>query len=120
MNILKIFIPESDEELLNECEVETMRSGGAGGQHVNKTDSAVRLRHIPTGITVRSEQSRSQHRNKDTALYILRKKLEDINKVKKPRVKTRISRSTKEKNLLKKKKHSQTKKNRRKEKYSEE
>ena len=45
-----IILPESDEDLLRECEVETFRSSGPGGQHVNKTESAVRLRHVPWGV----------------------------------------------------------------------
>eukprot|EP00611_Tribonema_gayanum_P028714 TRINITY_DN7470_c0_g1_i1.p2 TRINITY_DN7470_c0_g1~~TRINITY_DN7470_c0_g1_i1.p2 ORF type:complete len:168 (-),score=55.61 TRINITY_DN7470_c0_g1_i1:142-645(-) len=55
--------------------VETMRSQGAGGQHVNTTDSAVRLTHLPTGITVMCQSDRSQHRNRESALRQLRGKL---------------------------------------------
>jgi peptide chain release factor 2 len=89
-----------------------MRASGSGGQHVNTTDSAVRLTHLPTGITVKVQKSRSQHANKDAALEILRTKLEALNKVKKPRKKTKMSRSLKTKNLEKKKKHSLLKKSR--------
>jgi protein subunit release factor A len=109
-----IFKNKTDEVLLSECRVDTMRSGGAGGQHVNKTDSAVRLTHLPTGITVKAQQSRSQHRNKEIALSILRERLEKLYRVKKPRIKTKKSRSSKERNLEKKKKHSMLKKNRQK------
>jgi peptide chain release factor 2 len=74
-----IQLPESDEDLLRECEVETFRSSGPGGQHVNKTESAVRLRHIPSGVVVTSQQERSQHRNKALCLQKLRKKIEKLN-----------------------------------------
>ena len=107
-----ILIPGSDHDLLNECHVETMRAGGRGGQHVNTTDSAVRLTHLSTGITVKVQKSRSQHENKEAALKILRTRLAALNKVKKPRKKTKISKSVKEKNLERKKKHSLLKKGR--------
>ncbi len=75
----KIDLPESDEKLLDECDVETFRSGGKGGQHVNKTDSAVRLRHLPTGLVVMCQEERSQFLNKMICLKKLREKVAKLN-----------------------------------------
>src|SRR6185295_4167438 len=65
----------SDERLLAQCDVDTYRASGPGGQKRNKTSSAVRLRHGPTGLIVIAEESRSQHENKAKALQRLRKAL---------------------------------------------
>jgi peptide chain release factor 2 len=59
----------------SDVRVDTLRSGGAGGQHVNKTESAVRLTHLPTGIMVMSQNDRSQHRNRAQAWSMLRARL---------------------------------------------
>jgi len=79
-----VFIyPDIDETIKVEIDdkdlrIDVMRSGGAGGQHVNKTESAVRVTHLPTGIAVHSDQERSQHKNKATAMRILRSKLFEV------------------------------------------
>lgn len=64
-----------------DVDVETMRGSGAGGQHRNKTDSAVRARHRPTGIEVRCESERSQHRNRELALRVLAARVIDRDRV---------------------------------------
>ena len=74
-------IEEKDVDM-SEIRVDTFRASGAGGQHVNKTDSAVRLTHIPTGIVVECQDDRSQHKNKAKALALLSSKIYYIEKQK--------------------------------------
>ncbi len=96
-------IPESNEALLAECEVQTFRAGGPGGQHQNVTDSAVRLKHLPTGLTVTCRAQRSQYLNKMDALRRLRLKLRKLNEPPPPpRRPTRPSRAAKERRLAEK------------------
>ena len=67
--------PEDFDIDMNDLEMETMRASGAGGQHINKTDSAVRIVHKPTGITVKCQDGRSQHENRATALMTIRSRV---------------------------------------------
>lgn len=66
------FILASDEELVRQCEVDRYRASGPGGQHRNKTESAVRVRHVATGVAAHADDSRSQHENKAKAVKRLR------------------------------------------------
>jgi protein subunit release factor A len=92
-----------DEALLATCEVSTYVGGGPGGQHRNKTASAVRIVHLPTGVTVTATERRSQLRNRSAALERLRAVLTGLARVRRPRRPTVPSRASKERRLEAKK-----------------
>jgi ribosome-associated protein len=107
-------IPESDDALLAECDVQVFHASGPGGQSVNTSDSAVRLRHRPSGIVVVARRERSQLRNKRDALERLRFRLEQLNAPPDtPRIATRKSRGVRRSELDSKTRHKTTKRLRR-------
>lgn len=93
----------------NDLEFSFFKSSGPGGQKKNKTESAVRLRHLPTGIEVIATQSRSQHRNRQLALDELERRLEARNRRRTPRVPTRPRAAAKAERLSEKRQLSEKK-----------
>lgn len=103
-------LPETDEALIAECRVDVFRATGPGGQGVNTTDSAVRLTHLPTGLTTTCRQERSQLRNKQICIARLRGRIEELMAPPPPpRRPTRPSRAAKERRLAEKSQRSVTK-----------
>ncbi|KAM1715387.1 hypothetical protein TB2_025400 [Malus domestica] len=71
-NVGKRYLESTDQELMSQCQMDTFKTSGPGGQHRNKRESAVRLKHLPTGITAQAAEDRSQHMNRASALARLR------------------------------------------------
>ena len=97
------------DQLKKECDITFFRSSGPGGQHKNVTDSAVRLKHRPTGIVVIGQRHRSQHRNLEDALARLARRIAERQKVRKRRVPTRKSKAVRERELDVKRRRSRVK-----------
>lgn len=112
MNPDPIVLPESDDDLLDECDVSTFRSSGPGGQHVNKTESAVRMVHRPTGIVVQSQSDRSQLVNKLHCLTKLRERVAALNHRDKPRKPTKPTGGSRRRGRIAKSRHSARKRER--------
>lgn len=85
------------EKLLKQCHIQTFRSSGPDGQHVNKTESAVRLIHTPSGLVVSCQEQRSQHQNKALALKKLAAKIKKMNHKPNQRIATKVPVHIKEK-----------------------
>lgn len=103
---------DREEKLLSQCKVQAYKASGKGGQHVQKTDSAIRLIHLPTGIRVSSQQERSQYLNKKICLGRLSEKLRLRAKKVKKRIPIKKSRLVKAKEKREKQKHSEKKQTR--------
>lgn len=105
--------PLTRTALKDEVEMTAFKSGGPGGQHKNKTESAVRLKHLPTGLIVVAADHRSQFQNREAAWERLLEKLARRRQKRKPRVPTKPSRAAKAKRLEGKKQHAVKKQGRR-------
>jgi ribosome-associated protein len=91
------------EALEHEVRIDTFRASGPGGQHVNKTSSAVRITHLPSGVVVIAQDSSSQYRNKETAFARLIERLQRKNHVPKKRLATKPTRASTERRITEKK-----------------
>ncbi|MFN8587668.1 MAG: peptide chain release factor-like protein [Candidatus Eisenbacteria bacterium] len=105
-------LPEHLQRLLAECEVEAYRSSGPGGQKKNKTESSVRVRHLPTGLVRIATESRSQARNREAALERVWEALEARRRKPKPRVATKPTRAARERRVEAKRRAGETKRRR--------
>lgn len=100
--------------LVRQVRIDTYRARGAGGQHLHRTDSAVRLTHFPSGVVVTASDTRSQIRNREIAFNRLIERLGRLNRVPKRRVPTRVSGAAKRRRLEDKKRRGKIKRMRRK------
>ena len=107
------FARMSDEQIARDCEVQVFRATGPGGRGVNTTDSAVRMRHVPTGIVVVSREERSQLRNKERCIEKIREICRRRGRPPRPRKKTRVPAGQKQRRLEDKRARGQVKQLRR-------
>ena len=108
------FARQSDEDLARQCETEAFHASGPGGQVGNTSDSAVRMRHVPTGIVVTSREQRSQLQNRQTCLRKIRQQLELRARRPKVRKATKPSKAARQRRLDAKRRRSDVKNSRRK------
>lgn len=104
-----VWARQSLEDIARDCDVQAFRASGPGGQCVNTTDSAVRMTHVPSGLTAVSRESRSQFRNRQLCLQKLREQLARRVVPPKARRATKVPRRAKERRLAEKRRRSQTK-----------
>ena len=93
------FVHQTSAEVARDCKVDVFRATGPGGQGVNTTDSAVRMRHVPTGIVVTARESRSQFQNRASCLRKLRAELERRGRPPRRRVKTKVPQRSRQRRL---------------------